>query len=169
MTEAKQKYLSWLEATGSPLSQQLFKLKEEFEEVQEPLFGMGLDRMNALKDNEPELAEHIAREATDLAIVSIAVIHLLGRDFDSLYTETVEKIERKYPTERIKEMRAMGLAIHAVFALLKDEWNQREQLTENPPIVDPQDNQKSRFSTSGESGFSSGRLQPVTSLEPSKY
>lgn len=169
MTEAKKRYIAWLEATGSPLSQQLIKLKEEFEEVNEPIFGMGLDRMNALKDDEPELAEHMAREATDLAVVSIAVIHLLGHDFEELYTQTVEKIEKKYPTHRIEEMRATGMAIHAILSLLKDEWNQREELVETPPTNGSKPNQNGRFSASGESGFFSGTVYPVPHPEPSKH
>lgn len=165
MTEAKKRYLAWLEATGTPLSTQVKKLKEEFEEVNEPLFDLSRPQMDTLQQDDPELAEHVAREATDVAVVAIAVIHLLGHDFEALYEETVAKIERKYPTERIKEMRATGMAVQAILSTLKDEWNQSQNSAPQEQEETPQQAPKSPVLFSG---FPSSTLQPVPPLEPSK-
>lgn len=135
MTEAKQRYLAWLEATQLPVSTQFSKLTEETRETLDPVFGLSAEQMNQLPQNDPELADHIAHEATDVAIVAIAIIHLLGHDFEALYRETVEKIERKYPTNRIEELRALGLATQAIMAMLKDEWNAKQSEPEQTDVV----------------------------------
>lgn len=115
---------NWQEACGGlPISQQFDKLKEETTEAVEPIILFSAPQLDQLPQTDPELSEHVARECVDVAIVAIGIVGLLGHNFDELFHETVDKMHAKYPPERIKEMRALGLTTQAVLKLLKDEWN----------------------------------------------
>lgn len=115
---------NWQEACGGlPISQQFDKLKEEATEAVEPIILFDASQINQLPQTDPELSEHLARECVDVSIVAIGIVGLLGHNFDELFHETIDKMYAKYPPERIKELRAMGLTVQAVLKLLKDEWN----------------------------------------------
>lgn len=115
---------TWQEACGGlPISQQFTKLQEEAMEAITPTLLYPPEKLDQLPQTDPELSEHLARECVDVSIVAIGIVGLLGHDFSQLFHETVDKMHAKYPPERIKEMRALGLTTQAVLTLLKDEWN----------------------------------------------
>lgn len=115
---------AWQEACGGlPISQQFSKLQEEAREAIEPTLFLSADQLDQLPQTDPELAENLARECVDLSIVAIGIVGLLGHDFSDLFHETVDKIHHKYPPERIRELRALGLTAQAVLTHLKNEWN----------------------------------------------
>jgi len=114
----------WHEACGGlPISQQFHKLQEEAKEAIAPTLLLPPEKVDQLPKEDPALSEHLARECVDISIVAIGIVGLLGHDFNQLFHETMDKVYAKYPPERIKAMRALGLTTQAALAILKDEWN----------------------------------------------
>lgn len=120
----QQRIMRWHQNIGGlSMTHQLGKLREENWEITSLLLQHPNPKLiNGLPDSNLQLAERLALELTDVAIVAIGINGLLRFDFDRTFEEKMRINETKYNADDMRRLRAEGYGAKEAMQILKEAW-----------------------------------------------